>query len=524
MNGPNAQRHQGRRAWPVLALILALAAVVRVLSFRGYYHSDAGAYAFCAHLLASGHFKIGMQGFTPVFPLRVGLFAPVALAFRIGGVNEVALEAYPFLLSMLGVLVAYLAARAMFGVRAGLVAACLAAFLPIDVESASWLLPDMPAAFWMNAGVLLAYAGSRQDSVPGKVASGALTGLALGASWLCKETVLYLLPFVGLYMLWLAAKDRRNVALVLAGIVVVVFIVGLEGWIYHRYVGDYLFRYHSINRNYESNSRSATAVLPVEPNAMPVLTLVGVVRYLVHRITEVSRETLLNADFALVPAAALVACAYAIFRRSRRSLFSVLWFCWLLLVFTFGSASLMTYQPLIMSDRYLYPMLLPAILLVSGLASSLLSPLEPNEPEKLRRERLFWGVLISVCLAGVSLAKAAQSISPGMGAPCRVEREMSRILKPIDPLYTDFRTASALEFFWKYPATDSMHDLQGVSLSQLSANVYVLLNRGELDALVGVYRVLGYASALHDSVPPMWQRLRAKDNAMLYWIPPPIPK
>ena len=36
----------------------------------------------------------------------------------------------------------------------------------------------------------------------GRAVHGASAGLALFASWLCKETVLYLMPFVGLYLLW----------------------------------------------------------------------------------------------------------------------------------------------------------------------------------------------------------------------------------------------------------------------------------------------------------------------------------
>jgi hypothetical protein len=32
-------------------------------------------------------------------------------------------------------------------------------------------------------------------------------------------------------------------------------------------------------------------------------------------------------------------------------------------------------------------------------------------------------------------------------------------------MYTDPHTAIALEFFWKFPATDSTHDFEGMALS-----------------------------------------------------------
>jgi 4-amino-4-deoxy-L-arabinose transferase-like glycosyltransferase len=498
----NAQSCQGRRTWLVLALLLALAAVARVLSFRGYYHSDAGHYARLAHLMASGQFKICWQG---IFATRVGLFAPVALAFKVGGVNEVTLTAYPLLLSMLGILVAYLATKAMLGTRAGLVAACLAAFLPIDLWSASWLLPDMPAALWMNAGVLLVYIGSQQKGLLGKVVSGALAGLALGVSWLHKETVLYLLPFVGFYALWLVVKNRRNVALLIAGTALALLLVGLESWTYHRYTGDYLFRYHAIYRNYDASA------MPIVANPIPVVGLTGIGKYLVHRTKEVTRAMFLNPDFALILAGALIACAYAAFMKSRHFVFPALWFGWLLLVYSFGSASLRLYQPLSMDQaRFLYPMLLPAILLASGLMGSLLSPLDVGESSNLRRERLFWGGLMSICIAGVALLMTARHISAGMGRPCRVERELSRVLKPTDPLYTDYHTKMRLEFFWGYPPADSTHDWESKPLSQIPPEAYVLLNRDRR----------AYADQTRDGIPSGWQKLRVMDNATLYRVSP----
>ena len=510
MTSTDQGRFEPRRTWLVLGLILALAALVRVFSFRGYTTYDAAEYTRLAHMLITGAFRPGMLWFFPVFSMRVGLFAPVALAFRVGGVNEAMLIAYPFLLSMLSVLVAYFAAKAMFGARAGLIAACLLALLPIDAGHASQLLPDLPAAFWMNAGVLLTYAGSRRETVSGKVVCGALAGLSLFASWLCKETVLYLLPFVGLYMLWLVIKDRRNAALLAAGTVVAGLFAGLESWTYHRYAGDYLLRFHALGPKAGGGTN----------RMMRTVTTAGTARYLVHRAGEVLHFTLLNVDdFGLTPAAALFACAYAAFRRKRRFLLPALWFCWLLLLFGFGSASLRTYSPLHLSmTRFQYPMLLPAILLISGLASSFLSPSGPTEPEMPYRARLFSRLLLITYLSVLFLVTATWGVRLGMGRECRVEREIAGVLKPTDPLYTDWHTAVALQFFWKFPATDSTHDFEGVTLSQLPSRVYVLLNRDELKAMR--YNAKYVLPRFLDSVPPTWQKLRDKDNAILYWIPP----
>jgi 4-amino-4-deoxy-L-arabinose transferase-like glycosyltransferase len=493
----------------VLGLILALAAAVRVLSFRGYTTYDAGEYTRLAHMMISGEYRAGMSWVFHVFPLRVGLIAPVALAFRAGGVNEVMLTAYPLLLSMLSVLLAFFAAKAMFGTSAGLIAAGLMALLPIDARHASQLLPDMPAAFWMNAGVLLVFAGSRQEAMPRKAVLGALAGLALFASWLCKESVLFLLPFVGAYLLWLAIKDRRNVTLLAVTAAAAGLLVAFEGWIYHRYTGDFLYRFHTLSGNSGAGADRMT----------PSLTVSNLGSVLVHRASELLQEVLLTPFFVFTPAVALAACVYAVFRKSRSFLFPGLWFGWLLLLFGFGSASFRGYFPLnLQVTRHQYPVLFPGVLLVSGLLGSLFSPREPKESETQHRRRRRWGAVISVCLAGMSLAMLALGISTGMGRRCRVERETSRILKPTDPLYTDPHTAHALQFFWRFPATDSTHDFAGMSLSRLPSGVYVLFNRDELER-IGLNAKYVPPEFL-DSVPATWQKLRDKDNATLYWVPP----
>lgn len=509
MTGPETAEREARRPWLILALILVLAVVVRLLSFRGYTTYDAAEYTRLAYMMMSGEFRAGMPWVFHVFPVRVGLFAPVALAFRVGCVNEMTLTAYPLLLSMLGVLVAYFAGRAMFGGRAGLIAACLMALLPIDARHASQLLPDMPAAFWMNAGVLLVFAGSRQEAASGKSALGALAAFTLFVSWLCKETVLFLLPFLGAYLLWLAIKDRRNVALLVAVIAAVGLLVGVEGWVYHRHTGDFLYRFHTLAGNSGAGADRMT----------PVLTISNLGGVFVHRASVLLQEVLLTPFFALIPAAALAACLYAALRRSRSFLFPGLWFGWLLMLFGFGSASFRGYFPLNLEvTRHQYPVLFPGVLLAAGLVGSLLASREPNESKGRQRRRLMWGVVIAVCLAGMALSMLALGISTGMGRRCRVEREMSRVLKPTDPVYTDPHTAIALQFFWKFPATDSAHDFAGMSLSQLPSGVFVLFNRGELERLGLNARYV--PPEFLDSIPPTWRELRDKDNATLYWVPP----
>jgi hypothetical protein len=505
----DASGQETRKTWHLFGLILMLAAVIRLISFRGYTSHDASAYAQLAHMMVSGGFKPGMFWFFPVFSVRVGLFAPVALAFRLGGVNEVMLTLYPFLLSMLSVLLAFWAAKSMFDARAGFIAACLAALMPIDMRFATQLYPDLPAAFYMNVGVMLIYAGARQQSVHRKVAFGALAGLALFASWLCKETVLYLLPFVGLYMLWLAVKDWRNVALMSSCVVVAGLLAGFEGWLYYREAGDFLLRLSALRRN----SQNSVSVLPV-------FSLAGAAHLVASRTAKLASETLFNAYFAFMPALAILACAYALRQASRRFLFPALWFGGLLLMFGFGSGSLRVYAPLnLYVARFQYPILLPAILLVSGLASSMLAPPRSGETVKSHRTRHFARVLLPTYLAVTLALAAAFGFRAGMGRRCRIQRAMARVLKPTDPLYTDGSTAAALRFFWNYPVADSTYDFQGMEAAQIPFGAYVLIDRSELTLIHNIDKYV--PPRFLDSIPAAWQEFGRMDNATLYRVPSP---
>jgi 4-amino-4-deoxy-L-arabinose transferase-like glycosyltransferase len=511
MSSYGATELTARRTWLALGLILVLAALVRVLSFRGYTTYDAAEYTRLAHMMVSGEYKAGMLWFFHVFPVRVGLIAPVALLFRTLGVSEVTLTLYPFLLSMVGVALAFFAARAMFGARAGLIAALLMAFLPIDARHASQLLPDLPASVWMNAGVLLAFTGARRSALSHKVVLGGFAGLLLFFSWLCKESVLFVLPFVGVYLVWLVFKDRRNIPLLVAVVGVAGLAVGIEGWLYQRYTGDFLYRFHTLAGNSGAGADRMT----------PVLTWSNVGPCFVHRARQLLREVLFSPYFAFTPAVALGACAYAASRKLRRFVFPGLWFGWLLLLFGFASASLRGYFPLnLIATRYQYPVLFPGILLCAGLLGSLLGSCGPAESPTQHRRRLLWGTIISLCLAGMSLAMVAWGIETGLGKRSQASRNISRILKPTDRLYTDPHTAIALDFFWRFPDAESTHSFEGMKLSELPSAVYVLINRNEVDRISGNTSFV--PPEFLDNVPATWQKLREKDNATLYWVPPSL--
>jgi 4-amino-4-deoxy-L-arabinose transferase-like glycosyltransferase len=459
-----------------LAGILLLAACLRVACFRGYLGDDDGGYAELAYRMAAGRFAIGTYEGPPVFPLRIGLFAPAALGFSLAGPREWILIGYPFALSLAGVLLAFGAGCVLFSRRAGVIAAAVQAILPIDVRSASVLMPDLSAAFWAACGILLLYCLLHgRTRVPPRLL-GAACGLAFGLSWLCREFVVYSIPFVAICLGRGLARASRLRAPLLILVASTLAVPTIESWIYWRHTGDLLFRLHETERNY----REYTAWFFRE-GSLVGWAAGGYWRALFVRLARDGPVAIfLDRELGMVTSAAGLAAIYATRGRLRPFLFPAVWFLSLALMFNFASTSLFAYQPLFLTGSYLYPVLMPAVALTAGLIDVLLGP-EGTSSSEVGRERRFWGAVVAAAVVLACCGGIYHDLRAGPGSP--VERELASRLSPADPIETDSRTASVLRFFWRYPATTNLHDFEHLREDEVPPGSLVLLNRMREDAL-----------------------------------------
>lgn len=505
-----------RRYAVALVAIIVVAAALRLVCFRGYVGDDDIAYTELAWRMANGQFSIGGYVGPPVYPLRIGIVAPVALGFRMAGLREAVLVAYPFILSMANLLLAFVAGRMLFGARAGVMAAAFLAVLPIDVRLASMLMPDLPAAFWAGVGMLILYwasrpqTASRQGARPPLLLLGACSGAAFGASWLCKESVVYSVPFVAGYLVYLVWRDRRYRSL-LAGVALAsLAVLAVETWVYYRHTGDLLYRMHETERNYQMTSTwffMEGSRLGWQKGGYGMALIARILR-------DGPVDTFVDADLGFVTAAAALATAYAALRRLRPFLFPGLWFLSLVFMFDCGSSSLSSYRPLTPAGPYLYPLFLPAVALTAGFIDMLFGNAPPgangSSQSELARERRFWGVVMA---AGVALTCATglyRNVRLGIGSP--VERSIASVISPQDRVYTDSRTAVVLNFFWHYPASALTSDFEHLRADQVSPDSYVLINRNRVETLNAFY---GYAPPEFYASPPhdwemRWQGVRAE--------------
>jgi 4-amino-4-deoxy-L-arabinose transferase-like glycosyltransferase len=497
--------------WSAFGIVIAVAAALRLFAFQGFAGSDPHAYSELAAELAQGRLHIPDYDGPILFAIRIGIYAPTAALIRSFGLSETALAAYPFMASMGGCLIAYALGRRLGTPLTGLISLAVLAVLPLDIHLASLLWSDAIAAFWGNAGVGLVIVALRRPRWSSATALGMLAGLCFGMSWLCRESIVYLVPFVALLTLLYKSSGISVRAAAVGGIALgSVAVLGAETALYWRLTGDLLFRFHATERNYVES-----AVWFFNPSS-PYFgwTAGGYGRALVKRLFIDGPVAFIYAPaMSFVPALALLGVAWATTSHKRFGLLTTAWLGSLMFMFNFMTSSLTSYKPLPLSDRYLFPVILPSAILFGGFLASLLSS-EDERP--LRIERRFWATAIIVVFVAMS-AIGVRRIAAHR--PEEVERAVAGRMSHSDVVYTDLATAKNLVFlrtgrFSLAGATTV--PWEELDLATVPAGSYVLVNRNRLDFLATSY---DYPVPPLTARPPVtWRKEWFGNGAELYRV------
>ncbi len=498
--------------WAALGGLLAIAVIIRIATFQGYCDLDPRFYAVLANDLAQGKVHVPERDEAPVFPLRAGVYAPTAASIRMFGVSEATLVAYPLLASIFGCLLAYAFARGVGTPLAGLIAFGALAVLPLDVGFASLLYPDVIAALWANLGIGLAWLAFARPKLWQSVLLGVLSGGSFGLSWLCKEAVIYLAPFVAVLAFALHRHARLSarmtcLAAIGAGALAVLL---AETAFYTKLAGDPLFHLHAMERNYvvcaNSFFNESSPIYGWESG--------GYAKALVRRLfLKGPIDMVVNPQMSFLPLLALLGAAWARVVRQRWFVLPLIWLISLLLLFNFMTTSFSSYKPLPLMNRYLWPILLPSAVLLGNFLAALLAG---DCDLSLARERRFWAVVLMVGFCGISAYELR-----GCNTPRRhqLERSVAARLGEKDVIYTDYHTAATLVFFRTgtlEPSTATTIGWEKADPRAIPAGAYVLVSRDMIEFLT-VWRK--YDSPAFVARPPAtWKKVWSAGNADLYIV------
>jgi len=201
-----------------LAALVVVGALIRMWALGGASFalgSDESRYVAAAQNLANGALPDGEAQW---FGARAVFLWPVALAFKIAGATDYSAVAWPFIISLVSIVAAYLVAREITGRRQAVVAAGIVAVAPIEVLMATRLRPDAV----MPAFVALAiWAAFRTRTSTHTRAWLITSGVLIGAGWSCRETAVLMVPMV-VIAAWPALRASwRHIGALVAGLVTI---------------------------------------------------------------------------------------------------------------------------------------------------------------------------------------------------------------------------------------------------------------------------------------------------------------
>ena len=521
---------EANRKYLVIAALIVTALsslAIRIACFRGYVGLDDSEYVKLAVQFVRGNFHVGAYSGPPVFPLRMGVILPAALILKFFTLSQWTAGLYPLVLSICFVFLIFWGTHIFFGPRAGILAAIIWALLPLDIENATTLLPDLPCAFFASLGVVVAlYKIKNYDAKHyANLLWGLVSGLCFGLAWLCKGTVLYYIPFALILMVVAIRKQGKPAIYFWAGVAMASAAIYLtEAAIYYKITGDIFFRLHETERNYQILKNGFFT----EGSHWGWPVGGSYTKTLLKRIFLVGPKTiLLNSSFLYINLFAFIAFLYNRYWRESNDTLLVLWFFVLVLMFNFGSSSLSSYRPLPLFERYMYPIQVPAFMIVGGWLDQMIGGRLSQKDKGLIKEKMFWGSIM--CMAILMLG-AYKTLREYRGEAARIAwrsgvTEVYRLISPDNHIFTDPISEMGLNFFWSYPEKESYSNLEDLKdSSQVEQNSYVLINKRYIkwlneNAGMWLSDISGYHLASFLNNPPsQWDIVWRNDHAVLYKV------
>jgi 4-amino-4-deoxy-L-arabinose transferase-like glycosyltransferase len=456
-------------------IILALGISLRLLSFTGLIGSDDLIYNKAAYNITAGQdFALGNPGQN-----RLGLLLPLAVMFRLWGVNEVSSSLVTLIPSLLLILLTFFAARHFFGSEAGYIAALLQAVYPMDVVYATTLYPDIPVALFSGLGIYTFYRACRS----GGNLNLFLSGLCVGLAYSVKMTGAFAAPLLLGYAIYVMRRERKARWEFLWTPLGFISVLGAELLFFHMVKGDMFFRFHSLATHNEGPWSGLSLYLQR-----------GYFARLAYQYPKVMLFYLPH--FGLFYWATFAAMAYLLIARERKGYFPTAWWITLFLILNFGSTSFSHYIPLPPVSRYSFVLLLPANIILAGA----LSRLTRREGLKKWVRAAGYSALAALILSSIFI------VSREHRRGSFTERAVSAYFggKPDKPVYTDSRTIAVLEYYFKYKNLEMVKDFEDAEWSALEGS-YVLVNFPRLRFLAKYYGRRFDPILFHP--PPSWRRV-----------------
>ena len=174
-----------------LFLLLLVAAFLRIWLSSGVEGSDDVVYLNEAYKIFSGIYEVP----TYVANLRIGTILPIALMFKLFGVNSYTIFMWPLIASLINIVVIYLISFKLFGRRTALFATLCAAFFPLDIHMGGRAMTEASLTLMLSISVLFYLLGYREEVQRKRAFFCVMSGLFVGLAYLNKHPAILIFFF-----------------------------------------------------------------------------------------------------------------------------------------------------------------------------------------------------------------------------------------------------------------------------------------------------------------------------------------
>ena len=429
----------------LLAFILVFALTLRLKFFIGLNWSDDVNYVYLADQILKGKYKPSYM-----LSLRLMMIYPLALFFRVFGVSNLSATLYPLLTSLAEIVVVYTIAKLLFNDEVALTSAFILSIFPLHVIYATWIMPDVPLAFFLAFSVLLFLLAEKRNSKLLMLMSGMLGGMA----YLLKLSGLMIFIFYFFIFLFKSFK-RRKVELKYSLIFLGLFIILIaEGIFYYRMTGDFMLRYHRGFLYFSEKERlkhEFQTKFDFYPKVMFNLDNS-------YRFMFTNPYTYFGFFYFIV----IISIIYFLKKKERKTMFPIAWFLIMFFYLQFGSMSFKEYIPMHRLTRHLTVLSAPSIILVSRFL----------QEKKFKRISIF--LLTLLTLNFLYYIENIHYLQTGQVKDVLLIFDYLKEM-PEKTIYSDPGTNGHLMFYFKFERNDIFRPINSLRCEEVRDS-YVIVN------------------------------------------------
>jgi 4-amino-4-deoxy-L-arabinose transferase-like glycosyltransferase len=163
----------------IIALIVVCALGLRLFFYVGMGPRDDIAYVGAAHALQTHSFQLPPPHSSNIFSVRMMMYLPIFLSWKLFGISEFATCLYFLLCSVLLIATGYCIATILYGSIEAIIVAVLLCLIPLDIVFSSQIMPDLPQSVLGSNAFLFLLLGMKQQNKLCFIVSGIMVALAV---------------------------------------------------------------------------------------------------------------------------------------------------------------------------------------------------------------------------------------------------------------------------------------------------------------------------------------------------------